>query len=565
MSSAQQLRDLFSSALHVGRVDSIDKVKRTVWVTYLTSEGHREFDIPTISSNPESWIRSGIEPGALVLIAQTRQATQPEILKVFSLSEQARMALNKVIEIEAEADSTQKTSPPIGNLAVAQLPETGLPFRELQSGEHEAVSNGRAEWFLSSFGDFHQRGGVARSGLQSYSGKSFGLAAAFERRGLDSSLTALDDTEYFGVVVRPIDSTTVEMQKILDTQQILNEIQANQADTSQLEAKLTQLLSELTTSQTAYTVSLNQLAKATQQAINAQLANTIQALTQLIKPALALKELGTVYGYQNLAFESKLAALMDQLVELKELGSNAKAGELKVTAINLPSFGLDQALKDQTAFLDSQTQKAQATLDQLLQAAKVKAEDVIDSKYVHPSYVLKDGFFAKEYRARVSWKGSPHDLWDKQAGHVFDDGGKEVLNPLTGVACRSRERFFSSNGATVIFVDANGNVSHILSPDATKGYQLYIPKGSFHGRIGKDLDLDIEKDGRIHVHHNLAIQADRVIRVAAEAIELMGKRIKLAGDVVEIEAQQMLKEKAPAIFREGTASIVDKTPSYSRG
>jgi hypothetical protein len=129
---------------------------------------------------------------------------------------------------------------------------------------------------------------------------------------------------------------------------------------------------------------------------------------------------------------------------------------------------------------------------------------------------------------------------------------------------RSRETFYNDDGkATIIFIDVNGNVSHILSPSATDGYTLTIPKGNARMRIGESLDLTVGKSATVHVSDHLSIQVDKLMEVEAEDIKWKARNsIEMEAPVVRIKAGTMATTTAPMINLSGSSTVVVETPSF---
>lgn len=593
------LKGALNYSLIIGTIDAVDETNGTITASYLTSQGQKSFNVPSIYFSANSWIRGCPEEGSLVLIGLSQINQSPEILKVFDVSEKTRLLLNTVTQIGQSDDSTNASkSTPVDKVVTASVPEGGLPFRRLRKGELEASSSGKGFWWLSKYGHTLLKGGLSRLELNPEKNTLEGFSTGFNFQGLDSKITGLEDSSYFGVVRRPVDPRVFLAQRLINTQAISSEVQANQTSTEEVKSKIKDLAALLTKQYEEYKAGCSAMAAKAKE-VKSRLGNVaaytklIPSLTepmmtlltaedQLLKTARSLRDWGKTYGYSQEDFES---SVIDLATDLQN--NQAMAGTIKkvtpliqissiqtelnsmienlsgLKPVEIASYNSEAVLQKEQAKQQSTQAQLESTLDRLFKASDTISSDV-DAKHLHQSLLLEKNEFCKEFRTTVTWKGSPNTLYEQAYGHVYDKDGLRETSITTGAPLRGRQSFFTDNGnVTLLICDVNGNVTHILAPDATTGYTLTVPKGHGNFFFGKSLSIEVGETCRIHVTERLSILSDKLIYVEGEAIKFKSRTtLDLEGRTVNITALESITEKATTMDRTATASISDAAPSY---
>jgi hypothetical protein len=590
-SDTEKFTNLIDQKLILGVIEAIDEDAGTVSVKYLTQAGKFTFNMPAPFFGRTSWIRAYPAQSSYVLIGRTKNDQDPYIIGVVDQSEQTRLMLNDATGVNATG--TPGTLAPVDKVATAAAPPGGLPFRKLTAGEIEASSSGKAQWWMAENGDFYTKAGIPRHVM--YSGGSFDEvhAAGHYQLGLDTTIDTDADQTYFGVVKRAVDSTSFQVGQQIQASQISTEIDALLANNSNISDAWNKLTAAGNTAASLYTSALTQavnkingikLIKNNLASYN-QLSACLPFLTSAInnlysyRTALSAEELfGQRYGYSQIDFENALVSLMTQQSELQSLvdyitgpiangstdfdtANTQVMGVSDQSAIQVPSLNFSAILGKTVTDLKNKQANVQNTLTTLFDALAVPKQE-IDSKYVYKSYILEQNYFTKEYRVDVSWKGSPNKLYQKVSGNVYNNVGIKETNPSTGIGLRSRESFFCTDGtATVIFVDSDGNVSHILSPSATNGYTLTVPKGDAKVTLGGDLSLTTG-EATIHITKNLTLMVDKMVEINAQIIKLnASSRMQFDSDFMEINAN-VLNVNTTSTTLQSNASVTIATPSF---
>lgn len=591
MAESEEIK-AFDQKLILGQIVSVDEDNGKIQVDFLTIQGSHIFNMPSPFFSLSSWLRAYPEEGALVLIAKTSVNQEPRIIQVFDQSEQTRLLLNTV---QSVGDSKNPQSVPApDSVGKATAPPQGLPMRKLKKGEIEAVSNGHAEWWLASSGDQVHRAGLVRNASSARQGSTESLAASHQLQGLDYSLTANLDNVYFGVVRRAVDEQIFASQQVLKSTQLSKEISALLQDNSDiqtkwnaikvlrapLESKYISGISALTTKVKSIQMSLGQPASYPQvRGILQALSQPLVYLQQLRANLELQDEFASMVSYSQEDFTAGVRDLRSsQLIietardtingSLSPLNKELVDGAVNTLAglapIKVPILNLDSIFQTTLQNLTNKTTQIQTTLDNLLKVSQTKSQQV-ETRHVYKSLLQDQNNFCKEYHVNISWKGTPSTLYDRKIGHVFDKDGIRLKNPTTKIPSRSEERFYcTDNTATVIFVDENGNVSHILSPSATNGYVLNIPRGNAKISMGKDLDLHVGESATVHVNTNCSINILKTLEVVAEDITFRARsgNLKLQGKSVQIISEQDLDITSSKIGLHGTALVEVVTPSF---
>lgn len=556
---------IYDQKIILGQIVSIDEDTGKVLVNFLTIQGQHQFNMPAPFFGIASWIRAYPEINSLVLVGRSQVESELRILQVLDISEQTRLLLNKVSTIGGKSTDEIQA---VDTVARASVPKEGFPFRKLRQGEIEAVSSGHAEWWLSSTGETVSRSGIIRSANRSRMGLQETLATGHDFQGLDASQISNNDHIYFGVVRRATDEKVFETQKYLTTEALSKEISALLEDNSDLKAKWDKLVGERSALETTYTSQINSyLAKV--KTIKSALGHpdsykqVTQVISSLNTPLQALQEFrfnlekqevfGSTLGYSQADFTAGLKDL--RLLQLnlekdrdlinssvdplnKAYVDSAMNNLTSLTLVTVPALKLEDVFKTSIQSLADKKAKVTQTLETLLKTSEVEKEQV-ETRHIYKSILMEQNQFCKEYHVNISWKGSPKTLYDHKIGHVFDADGVREKNPTTQLPLRSREKFFCEDGtSTVIFVDSQGNVSHILSPSATSGYVLTVPKGNAKMTIGKDINVEVGREALIHVGSHCTIHVDDLLEVEAKDINfksrnnitLQGKAIKLISE-----------------------------------
>jgi hypothetical protein len=594
MAGIQELFKMVDQSHVLGIIDLVDEALGKVSVRYLSMQGRQTLNMPNPWFGGTAWLRAYPTVGSFVLVALTQVGQETHIVKVFDQSEQAHLLLNYVKGISSDpAKQAQGFIPPVDNIAEAQAPPEGLPFRKLRGGELEMVSNGRAEFWLSSSGSQVHRSGLVRNVMNAKQSTNATLAASHTLQGLDYSQVTNVDMTHFGVVRRALDAKIVTAQKLLDTSMVSQEIEALLRDNADKKVAADKLQSEVESTRKTYETATTTIqSMATKLATTVKLPESYQQLAQLTEPLkdtlqkiqlyrLALEKQSLFASSLGYSQDDYLAALKDiriQQVDLELIKtsidgafpakdtvalSKALADLTDQGPKDVPKLDLDKVFSTTMMTLDAQKKKVETTTEALLKATQVAKEEV-EARHIYKDLLLEQNQFCKEYRVNVSWKGNPGTLYDSVRGHVYNADGVREKSPTTQLPLRSRESFYDDSGkATVIFVDVNGNVSHILSPSATDGYTLTVPKGNGRIRLGESLDLTVGKSATVHVADHLSIQVDKLMEVEAEDIRWIARNsIELNAKTVKINAEVMAQTTAPMIKQSGASTVIIETPSF---
>jgi hypothetical protein len=594
MSAIQELFQMMDQSFILGVIELIDENLGKVKVRYLSIQGGQTLNMPNPWFGGTAWLRAYPAVGSFVLVAKTQVGQEAHIVKVYDQSEQARLLLNFVPGISADpTKQAQGYIPPVDNIAEAQAPPEGLPFRKLRAGELETVSSGRAEWWFSSNGSQIGRSGLVREVFDAKKSVRESLAAAHTLQGLDHSQVENTDMTHFGVVRRALDVNIVKAQQLINVSQITQEIEALLRDNSDQKAVAAKLQAEVEATRKDYesaAAAVQSKAQSLQRVV--KLPESYTQLSQLDEPiktslqkiqlyhlALEKQELyGSTLGYAQEDFTAGVKDVRLQQVEVESAKTSIEGalpakdrGQMDMALAVLanqgprevPKLDLDKVFSTTIQSLEAQKQKVKLTADALLKATSVPKEEV-EERHIYKDLLLEQGQFCKEYRVNLSWKGSPTTLYEAVRGHVYSADGLREKSPTTQLPLRSRETFYNDDGkATIIFIDVNGNVSHILSPSATDGYTLTIPKGNARMRIGESLDLTVGKSATVHVSDHLSIQVDKLMEVEAEDIKWKARNsIEMEAPVVRIKAGTMATTTAPMINLSGSSTVVVETPSF---
>lgn len=585
------IKELFSildQSQILGVIDLVDETLGKVGVRYLSMQGRQTLNMPNPWFGGTAWLRAYPTEGSFVLVSKTQVDQEAHIIKVFDQSEQARLLLNFAKGISSDpAKQAQGYLPPVDNIAEAQAPPEGFPFRKLRGGELETVSSGRAEWWFSSTGTQVGRSGLVRQVQDARRLTTSTLAAAHTLQGLDHSQVADVDLIHFGVVRRALDINVIAAQKLLNASLISQELEALVRDNTDQKAAWKVLDEEVKTSRSVYegsTLKVQKLAQKLKGAV--KLPESYDQLEQLQEPIrealqsiqvykLLLEKLevfGTSLGYSQPDFSAAVKDIRSQRVEVEalevELKTSLPAKNLNQLAKLLadlenqgpkevPNLNLDKTLQGALQNIDSQKKQLEVTTEALLKASQVQKEEV-EERHVYKTLLLEQNQFCKEHRISVFWKGQPNHLYEVAHGHVYDSDGVREKSPTTQLPLRSREAFVGDSGkATVIFVDVNGNVSHILSPSATDGYTLVVPRGNGRMHLGESLDVTVGKSATIHIADHLSIQVEKLMEVEAEDIKWTARKsMEFNAKVVKINADVATNITSPTIQLNGITTAL---------
>ena len=536
--------DKFKTKIIVGQVHSIDSVNGKISVSYLTEQGFKTFNVPSVFTGSGSWIRAYPEINSYVLIAETNEDQFPEIIKIFDPSEKTRYLLHDGIEVNY--DTTRGTKPfdrvaQSKSTAEDEIGPIGFPYRQLQAGEIEASSNGKASWWLGSNGELVLKGGLSKIEMDPFKNSIETFSASHNLLGIDSSLENLYDQEYFGVVRRAstneseilgsIRRTESRIAKFSNAQtnyeNINNTIKTlgnkaidnrNRLYISYSEVNdqillpslpfgilLDSIRTTLNTNATIYIKSLK-----TYRDYSASYLGSSDANIQLIDKDLDLLNTWKKDDVEKFIGEASTSRDANQENNLiKDLRGDAtptatpKAGSTKIERKNsiylkeIPKVNIeDYVNKFQTAItnstLDALAIKKASAETELLNNPEVK---YVDSKYLYPKLqvLAKAGgedSFAKEWRVNVSWKNSvtsdPTPLYEKIAGHVYEENG--TLLRYANKELRSAERFWTDdNQQSFITVDVEGNM--FSSMVGGVGYTVVAKKGNINLEAGKEFNI----------------------------------------------------------------------------
>lgn len=559
---AEPLLEKFDYRLILGQIDSIDEENGTILVSFLSQAGQRSFNVPAPHFSQNSWIRAYPEEGSWVLVGVTQHTQQYEILKVFDVSEKTRLLLNYASEVGQVNDPATGKVKSDDRIALAKAPPGGSPFRKLRSGEIEASSSGRAFWWLSKYGTAILKGGMARLELESNFVRGF--AAGYSCQGLDSILTSTyKDSSYFGVVRRPLDDKTFVAKKIISTSQATSEVQASITAEDENIERSKKLKQSCSTCRDAYVKALK--------SITVQEATCVQSLNSTksyIDSLNTLKSFGQAYRYSQPSFNISISKLQSQYTDLQNYSQKVIAKTATLTTfqpVDVPDFTVEKVFEDRKKALQQKMDTSQAGMQKLIASSTLESLPAVEAKFVHQSFLLEQNNFCKEWRISLDWKGSPNTLYQQAFGHVYDDSGVREKSP-SGKSLRSRQTWFTDKGnTTVLFCDVDGNVTHILSPDATEGYMLTIPNGKAEINVSKDVNVEIGEQCYIHVNKHCSIVTEQLLKIEAESIELSGRKtLKLIAPDIQIGDATTLKleEMGIQLNRTATAQIKDVAPSW---
>jgi len=156
-------------------------------------------------------------------------------------------------------------------------------------------------------------------------------------------------------------------------------------------------------------------------------------------------------------------------------------------------------------------------------------------------YVKKDGSYAREYVRTLNFEGAPAVLVDYREGHVHDEEGEELLSPI-GSPLRVRGRWYNQDGDEYVSqqIDHDGNVWWKLPNDATTGWTLQIPKGTFRLEAGEKVQIgarsDVEFTGRnmtIRARGTLSIWGAVAVNIGSDgAVVIDAPNVTLKGRAV---------------------------------
>ena len=589
--SINELFSLLDQSLIIGVVDLVDEALGKIGVRYLSMQGRQTLNMPNPWFGGTAWFRAYPTEGSFVLVGKTQVGQEAHIIKVFDQSEQARLALNFAPGISSDpVKQAQGYLPPIDYIAEAQAPPEGLPFRKLRGGEMEMVSSGRAELWLSSNGMRVERSGLVRHVGDSKKSSEATLAAGHTLQGLDYSQVADTDMVHFGVVRRALDVNVVAAEKLLNADQISQEIEALLRDNGDRKIAADKLEAEVQNVRKSYetTTKLIQTTATSLQRV-VKLPESYNQIKQLVAPikdalqkiqlyrlALEKQEMfGSSLGYSQADFSAAVKDVRLQQVQVEATGTRIDGAlptldtkQLDVCLAELtdqgpktvPVLNLGSVFSTTIQSLEAQKKRILATTETLLQATSVPKEEV-EERHINKELLLEQNQFCKEYHINVSWKGNPHTLYETRKGHVYNPDGLREKSPTTQLPLRSRETFVDDNGkATLIFVDVQGNVSHILSPSAKDGYTLVVPKGGARIQLGENLDLTVGKNATIHISDHLSLQVDKLLEVEAEDIKWKARNsIELEAPTVKVTAGVSATTTAPMIDMSGATVVVDAT------
>lgn len=595
MSATNDFQKLLDYRLIIGQIDLVDEDNGTVVISYVSTEGQRTMNMPAPFFANNSWIRGYPSEGSMVLLGITQNNQYPEILKVFDASEKVRMLLNDVSEINGDIETTTSTQvKAFDRVRTAKAPPGGLPFRKLRKGELEAMSSGKAFWWMSRYGDLTLKGGISYIQLDSENSLISSSSAGHACWGLDSKLTSLEDQHYFGVVRRPVNPKAFAAQKLLNAQLISNEIVANLESNEDFKKKVEDRQKELDKEQAEFEKAFRSMVSAINQVkgklsgiesyndlpgtLLEPVSKTMTTARTYAKDARILRALVAAKGVDTTKFDVSLnnfeltTSSLETSSEAFKTNSEEEvdAAMKKILSLKIPkleSLAASEAIDKANQKLEQKKQAVVKTVADIIKEASFEGQTTqVDSKFIYPSLLLEQGQFCKELRTAVSWKGSPGTLYEEVYGHVYNIDGVRETDPTTGNKLRSRNTWSCDDGSTtVLFVDVNGNVTHILSPSATRGYTLTVPKGHGQINIGKNLEVEVGKNCKVHVNDNLTVVADKIIDIKGEQINIESRTLlSLKGLIVKIEGTTLIEETAPLVKRTGIATIMDITPSYIR-
>jgi hypothetical protein len=415
--------------------------------------------------------------------------------------------------------------------------------------------------------------------------------------GLDAKVTSMADSSFFGVVRRPVDQKAFLAQNLISAAQISEQIKATIGAQTDKKLQVQSFKQDISTKQTAYSKSIESLATKSKAALSQlkhaedyiKIIPELQSLaTTVIKDTnaylLSLKALssyGTSYGYSQADFDLAITTLSQQLLDIQTASvavANFSANTFdsidltssvttysNLSVVKVPDYQIEAVLDKSTKEQSDKLQAIQNKVQDLIQASTLKNVEPVESRHVFKSYLLEQNQFCKEWRVSLDWKGKPGTLYSHNFGHVYNNDGIREKGP-SGKPLRSRQTWFTDAGnTTILFVDVDGNVTHILSPDATQGYTLTVPSGNAKMTIAKDVELEVGEQCYVHVNKHCSIIVDQILKVEAESIEFLArKNIKMVAPDIQIgdETTQRVQELGIQLNRTATAQIADVAPSW---
>ena len=533
--------DKFKTKIIIGQIHSIDPANGKISVSYLTEQGFKTFNMPSVFAGSSSWIRAYPEINSYVLIAETNEDQFPEIIKIFDPSEKTRYLLHDGVEVNYDTTRGIKPFDRVAQSksnAVDELGVIGFPYRQLQPGEIEASSNGKASFWLGSNGELVLKGGLSKIEIDPFKNNIEAFSAGHNLLGVDSSLENLYDQEYFGVVRRGATNETEVFGNIRRASNRIQKLSNSQTNYENINNTIKTLGDKAIANQNTLNISYNKIIDqiflpSLSFGVLLDSINTLNTFAAIyIKSLKTYRDYSVSYlgtGESNIQLidkdlksldtwkQNEVQAFIDEARKtrgadqeinlLKSLRGDATATAVPATNSTkidrknstylkeIPEVNIeDYTNKFQNSITKTNlgvltTQKENAKTE-LLNSSEVKN---VDSKYLYPKLqvLAKPGgqdSFAKEWRVNVSWKNSvtdnPTPLYEKIAGHVYEEDG--TLSRYANRELRSAERFWTEdNQQSFITVDVEGNMfNHMVGG---VGYSVVAKNGSINLEAGKEL------------------------------------------------------------------------------
>lgn len=170
-------------------------------------------------------------------------------------------------------------------------------------------------------------------------------------------------------------------------------------------------------------------------------------------------------------------------------------------------------------------------------------------------FVKKNEKFTAEHylQLRNPAKSGPAILFKRIEGHVFDDRGQEIKHTTTAIPLRSQLLWYTTTDEfTKQEIDQNGNMLLSFPSTATTGLEFLISEGGFRQVIGKNLDININKDKRVVVQQNVNY------KVGQNTVWDSGKKLSLKSPKLAIGdgSTELLKELADLIDKLGQVKVL---------